>query len=163
MAHLVLTTLVSVSKLQAKEEAYNVRLFLRLEIKLMYHTSLVIILLLSCSYSPLTIADVQKANTELAISGLLLDETVSRAGHDFYDLLSTRLQSMDLGHNITVSERNNLGRSIVTVIMDDDNKVLESVLNPRSDAIEELTDQTVANILQAIIEEEFVSKELGGL
>lgn len=124
----------------------------------MYRLSPVIILILSCS-----IANAKESNAELIISGLLLDETVSRAGHDFYDLLSTRLQSMDLAHNITVSEKNNLGRSIVTVTMDDDNKVLESVLNPRSDATTELVDEAVANILQTIIQEEFVSKELGGI
>ena len=45
----------------------------------------------------------------------------------------------------------------------DDNKVLESVLNPRSDATTELVDESVANILQAVIQQEFVSKELGGI
>jgi curli production assembly/transport component CsgE len=117
----------------------------------------IIALILSCSS-----ANAQESNTDLVINGLLMDETVSRAGHDFYDLLSTRLQSMNLDYNITVSEKNDLGRSIVTVTMDD-NKVLESILNPRSDATTELVDEAVANILQAVIQEEFVSKELGGI
>ena len=102
-----------------------------------------------------------KAN-DLIITGLVIDETLTKGGHDFYDLFNERLSSLQLNNNIIISERNDFNRKIIIVTMND-TTLFEAILKPQADAIDELVTAAVAAIMEAILQEDIVSKELQGL
>ena len=99
---------------------------------------------------------------DLIITGLIIDEALTKGGHDFYDLLNERLTDLQLKHNILINERNDFNRKIIIVTMNDA-ILYEAILKPQADAIEELATEAVAAIMQVIIQEDIVSKELEGL
>jgi curli production assembly/transport component CsgE len=99
---------------------------------------------------------------DLIITGLIIDETLTKGGHDFYDLFNERLNALQLKNNIIVSERNDLSRKIINVSMND-SILFEAILKPQADAIDELVTTAVDSIMEAIIKEDIVSKELQGL
>ena len=129
----------------------------------MYLLKTVIIVLL-LSYVPVTFSEEQKDNhaNDLIITGLIIDETLTKGGHDFYDLFNERLNALQLKNNIVVSERNDLNRKIIIVTMND-TTLFEALLKPQADAIDELASAAVAAIMEAILQEDIVSKELQGL
>ena len=99
---------------------------------------------------------------DLIFTGLIIDEALTKGGHDFYDLLNERLTDLQLKHNILINERNDFNRKIIIVTMNDA-ILYEAILKPQADAIEELATEAVAAIMQVIIQEDIVSKELEGL
>lgn len=120
-----------------------------------------IIIILLLSHTVLAYSEEPNAN-DFIITGLVIDETLTKAGHDFYDLFNERFGSMHANENIIVSERNDLNRKIIIVSMND-TVLFEAILKPQADAIDELVAEAVARIIETIVQEAMVSKELQGL
>lgn len=123
----------------------------------------IFIFILLLSYSSLVLSDEPKEDdNNFIISGLVIDETLTKSGHDFYDSFNEHFGSMNSNENIIISERNDLYRKIIIVSMND-TVLFESILTPQEDRISELVTAAVAKVIETIVQEAVISKELQGL
>jgi curli production assembly/transport component CsgE len=123
-----------------------------------------VIIILLLSHHGMAFSEEQKNNktNDLIITGLVIDETLTKGGHDFYDLFNERFDSMNANENIIISERNDFNRKIIIVSMND-TVLFEAILNPQADAIDELVTGAIAKIIEVILQEALISNELQGL
>ena len=80
----------------------------------------------------------------LGITGLILDETRTKAGHDFFELFSVQWTTIPLlNYSITIGEQPDRGRGSFIKVSIDDTMVFFQRLNPRMQEIEELADRAI--------------------
>lgn len=101
----------------------------------------------------------------LEISGLVLDETKTKPGRDFYEYFTIYWQEVKgLHYTITVSELPDATRGTFIFVRVNDTMVYRQRLNPRPDIIENAAKQAVGQvglhlfkqlIVQQNLEEEF--------
>lgn len=83
----------------------------------------------------------------LEITGLVLDETKTKGGRDFFDFFNLNWTPIEgLAYTITIGEQPDRGRGSFIWVKVNDNMVFFKRLNPMSDAIE----TEVRNALSAI-------------
>lgn len=106
-------------------------------------------------------------NTEknnLGINGLIVDETESKIGHDFYDAFFSDWQAPKTmtDYTITISEKPlpRLGTQITILI--NDNPVFKSFVQPRFEIIEELARQGAATAYSYLENYTEIQKQLQG-
>lgn len=89
---------------------------------------------------------------DLEITGLIIDETISKGGHDFYDVFSNQWRSygQDWPNIITIEEKAGIGRGTFVIILIDDSLVFNAMLNPLPDAVSSLA-RTAADRVRSII------------
>ena len=124
--------------------------------------AIIMILLLSHHGMAFSEKTINNNANDFIITGLIIDETLTKGGHDFYDLFNDRLGSLYINENIIVSERNDFNRKTITISMND-TTLFEAILRPQADAIDELVTAAVASVMEAIIKEDIISQELQGL
>lgn len=80
----------------------------------------------------------------LGITGLILDETRTKAGRDFFELFSIQWTTIPLlNYSITIEEQPDRGRGSFIKVSIDDTMVFFQRLNPRMQEIEELADRAI--------------------
>ncbi|MBK0404736.1 hypothetical protein I5M27_17210 [Adhaeribacter sp. BT258] len=83
----------------------------------------------------------QKAENTLSfeIDGLLIDETITKTGHDFYDIFYSSWDAPEQVTNYTVRilERPLRGRGFQIIVSVNDVEIIEENLQPRYDMLEE--------------------------
>lgn len=106
----------------------------------------------------------EAAPVELEIDGLIVDETVSRAGRNFYQLFYNQWQPPPKASNFSILISEKPGRGIGTIIMVEvnDNKVIETPLQPRYDIIEAIAEQSVRSIYNYLLNYEQIQRQLSG-
>jgi len=112
-----------------------------------------------------TVKQINKANdVEIEIDGLLIDDTKTKTGKDFYDLFYSNWDAPVVAKNftITVSEKPFRLTSTMIVVSINENIVYQGILQPRQDVLEALNEEAIL-ITQNYLEnyEEF-TKELNG-
>ncbi|RIZ70419.1 MAG: hypothetical protein D0528_01680 [Methylococcales bacterium] len=122
-----------------------------------------VIIVLLLSYSTLVFSNEPKEDdNNFIITGLVIDETLTKGGHEFYDSFNELFGSLNSNENIVISERNDLYRKVIIVSMND-TVLFESILTPQADRISELVAAAVARVIEVIVQEALISKELQGL
>lgn len=104
----------------------------------------------------------KKASLNLMIDGLVIDETRTKMGRDFYELFLTNWEMPKGAHNFNFIIRELPGRattSFVTVEVND-HEVLKLTLQPRYDIIEEMAKYAVARCYEYITNYEQIQKDL---
>lgn len=100
----------------------------------------------------------------IEITGLIIDETISKLGKDFYDLVYNKWDSNTLQGNqsIFISEKPmpSLGSQISISI--DDNLIFQQNIRPNEEALEELSDYVVAVFTEYFQNYEQIQKDLSG-
>ena len=104
----------------------------------------------------------QRARLGPESSGLVLDQTITKIGHDFYDQFYSRWEAPAdvLEYTVTVGEKPSRGNNAVIVVTVNGEELLEFPLQGKSDIVEDAAQQAIglaASYLQQAYE---VSKQL---
>ena len=101
---------------------------------------------------------------EIELDGLLVDDTKTKAGKDFYDLFygSWEAPAGAKNYTITVSEKPFRLTSTQIVVSINDNPVYQSILQPRQDIIEALSADAISNTQSYLANYEEIMKQLNG-
>jgi len=101
---------------------------------------------------------------EIEIDGLLVDDTKTKTGKDFYDLFYSGWEAPKGAKNytISVSEKPFRLNSTLIVVSINDNPVYQSVLQPRQDIVEGLSDDALSTTYSYLANYEEIQKQLNG-
>lgn len=101
---------------------------------------------------------------EIEIDGLLVDDTKTKTGKDFYDLFYNSWEAPKGAKNytITVSEKPFRLTSTLIIVSINDNPVYSSILQPRQDIIEGLTTDALFTTQSYLSNYEAIMKQLNG-
>lgn len=101
---------------------------------------------------------------EIEIDGLLVDDTKTKAGKDFYDLFysSWEAPSGAKNYTITVSEKPFRLSSTLIVVSINDTPVYQSVLQPRQDIVEGLSEDAILTTQNYLANYEEIMRLLNG-
>lgn len=101
---------------------------------------------------------------DLELQGMVVDETQSKIGKDFFDLFFKYWQSPDEARNLTITITEKplprLGSQVT--IMIDDNEIISQFLQPKYEVIEEIAEYCVEYTYSYIQNYELIMKELQG-
>lgn len=106
----------------------------------------------------------QMASDEgLEITGLVLDETKTKGGHDFYDFFTVNWRAVKgIDYTIHIAEQPDRSRGSFIKVLINDRQVYFQRLNPRTDAIEEAAKLAVQRTRYILVKRLFTSNELDG-
>jgi len=88
---------------------------------------------------------------DIEISGLLIDETLTRRGRDFFYYFSRNWQSLSETLTIIVKERQDRGSSTSVLIFANDTLVYKRFLERLPDAVEESAKKAVGQVNKFIL------------
>ncbi len=103
-------------------------------------------------------------DVEIEIDGLLVNDTKTKNGNDFYGMFYDRWEAPKTAKNysITVYEKPyQLTSSIITISINDE-IVYQSILQPRQDLIESQTQEAIAVIQNYLANFEEIMKQMNG-
>lgn len=106
----------------------------------------------------------KSTEVNLEIDGLLVDDTKTKAGKDFYDLFykSWEAPATAKNYTIVITEKPFRLTSTMIVVSINENMVYQSVLQPRQDIIEMLSEEALANTQNYLANYEEIMKQLNG-
>ncbi len=106
----------------------------------------------------------QMASDEgLEITGLVLDETKTKGGHDFYDFFTVNWRAVKgIQYTIHIAEQPDRSRGSFIKVLINEKQVYFRRLNPRTDAIEEAAKLAVQRTRYILVKRLFTSNELDG-
>ena len=97
----------------------------------------------------------------LEITGLILDETKTKPGHDFYDYFNTHWQEVKgLDYSIAIQELPDTQRLSFLNIQVNGTTVFRARLNPRPDIVEETAKQAVSQVNYYLMRKKITQKRL---
>lgn len=97
----------------------------------------------------------------IGITGLVINDTVSKAGNDLFEAFSSRWEPIEgLDFTVTISEKPDQVFGSQFWIRVDESVVYSGRLNPRWDAIEETAKTGIKKVSLFLLERLTVSKEL---
>jgi len=100
-------------------------------------------------------------NGHFEISGLIIEETMTPAGHNLYESFHARWQPLEgMTYTITIRERADSIHGGFYQILVDEEVVMSGRLNPRLDFIDALAEEAVRICSLHILQRAFVSEEL---
>ena len=107
---------------------------------------------------------VKSKDNEIEIDGLLVDDTKTKTGKDFYDLFYGGWEAPQGAKNytITVSEKPFRLTSTQIVVSINDNIVYQGILQPRQDIIEGQTEEAIFITHDYLINYEEIMKQING-
>ena len=106
----------------------------------------------------------KKTFSDIEIEGLIVDQTQTKIGHDFYDLFYSNWQPPDNfgDYTIVIEEKPlpQLGTQVTIKI--NDNEIFQQILQPRYDVIESMAQYGVELSFNYIQNYEAIQKQLAG-
>ena len=101
---------------------------------------------------------------ELEIDGLLVDDTKTKAGKDFYDLFYSgwEVPVSAKNYSITISEKPYRLTTTLIVISINNDIVYQDVLQPRQDMIEAQSQDAISTTQNYLANYEEITKQLNG-
>ena len=106
----------------------------------------------------------KSSDLEIEIDGLLVDDTKTKTGKDFYDLFYGSWEAPKDVKNftITISEKPFRLSSTLIVVSINDTPVYQSVLQPRQDIVEGLSQDAISTTQSYLANYEEIMKQLNG-
>ena len=111
--------------------------------------------------------DMQDAHSSEAliteINGLVIDETVTKAGRDFYEIFYSQWDAppSEMSYTIFIKELPLLGRGSQVTIYMDETELFTQPLQPRYDVIEAVAEYAVSLVTNYVNNYESISQQLG--
>jgi curli production assembly/transport component CsgE len=101
---------------------------------------------------------------DLEIDGLIVDETVTKSGRDFYQVFYSLWEPPPNASNFTIRISEKPARGIATVVMIDINdvRIIETPLQPRYDILEAIAEQATRSIYNYLLNYEQIQQQLSG-
>lgn len=115
-----------------------------------------------------SILDESEETTEqeigLEINGLIVDQTRTKAGKDFYDHFFRNWEApkTSVDYSIVIKEKPFRIRTTQILISINDNEIFKQMLQPRRDYIEMLAEYAIARCNQFLLNYEDIIRQLGG-
>lgn len=106
----------------------------------------------------------QSNDVEIEIDGLLVDDTKTKMGKDFYDLFYGNWEAPSGAKNftITVSEKPFRLTSTLIVVLINENPVYQAILQPRQDIVESMSYEAISTTQSYLANYEEIMKQLNG-
>ena len=94
--------------------------------------------------------------------GLILDETISKSGSDFFELfyLHWGQPEVDENINIRIEEEPSFFRTNFVLIWLDDELIIREKIPPKYDAVEELVIHSIKQVNYRLLDKLFIKKQL---
>ena len=107
---------------------------------------------------------IKSNDIEIEIDGLLVDDTKTKSGKDFYDLFYAGWEAPPgtKNYTITVSEKPFRLTSTMIVVSINDDVVYQGILQPRQDLIEGQSDEAISTTQSYLANYEEITKQLNG-
>lgn len=108
---------------------------------------------------------IDKSNeVEIEIDGLLVDDTKTKMGKDFYDLFYGNWEAPQGAKNftITVSEKPFRLTSTLIVVSINENPVYQAILQSRQEVVEALSFEAISNAQSYLVNYEEIIRQLNG-
>lgn len=107
---------------------------------------------------------VKSNDVEIEIDGLLVNDTKTKTGKDFYDLFYDGWEAPAAAKNysITVSEKPFRLTSTMIVVSINENVVYQDILQPRQDILEAQTEEAISTTQNYLANYEEITKQLNG-
>lgn len=107
---------------------------------------------------------VKSNDYEIEIDGLLVDDTKTKSGKDFYDLFYTGWEAPQGAKNysITISEKPFRLTSTLIIVSINENVVYQSILQPRQDIIESQSEEAIYITQDYLANYEEIMKQING-
>ncbi|WP_019948364.1 CsgE family curli-type amyloid fiber assembly protein [Hymenobacter aerophilus] len=104
----------------------------------------------------------EKVQRGFEIDGLVVDETISKLGRDFYSLFYTSFEAPagSGDYVVTITEKPARGTSILITVAVNDIDLLEMPLQPNEEYIEAAASEAVGTVTQHLIENNRLGNEL---
>lgn len=104
------------------------------------------------------------SEVEIELDGLLVDDTKTKSGKDFYDLFYNNWEapSAAKNYNITISEKPFRITTTMIVVTINDNIVYQTILQPRQDIIQSQTEEAIVATQDYLINYEAIMRQLNG-
>lgn len=101
---------------------------------------------------------------DLEIDGLIVDNSVTKLGRDFYDIFMSQWEAPQNAKNytITIRELPAMGISSIVIVEINDQQIVELPLQPRYDIIEEMAEYAAGSCYQYLENYEQIQQELSG-
>ena len=101
---------------------------------------------------------------EIEIDGLLVDDTKTRIGKDFYDLFYGNWEAPKDAKNytITISEKPFRLTSTLIMVSINETPVYQAILQPRQDIVEGLSEEAILNTQNYLANYEEIMRQLNG-
>ncbi|MEX2595233.1 MAG: CsgE family curli-type amyloid fiber assembly protein [Anditalea sp.] len=105
-----------------------------------------------------------KNEVELEIDGLLIDETKTKSGRDFFDYFYRHWEAPPEARNYSIFIKESPFRLSTTMIevFINETRVIQSFLQPRAEFVEALAAESIATTKMYLIRYEEIVKELDG-
>lgn len=109
-------------------------------------------------------AEETEIEIEIEIDGLLVDNTKTKIGRDFYDLFYANWEPpVDAkNYTITILEKPFRLTSTLIVVSINDNVVYQAILQPRQEIVEQLSEQAAAVTINYLENYEEIMRQLNG-
>lgn len=100
-------------------------------------------------------------SADLEIDGLIVDETITKIGRDFYQIFSMQWEAPVTAKNFTIliKEKPARGNGAIITVSLNDTDLFEQNLQPRYDIIEELAIYATGVIYEALVNDQ-ISRQL---
>ncbi|MFC6222054.1 CsgE family curli-type amyloid fiber assembly protein [Hymenobacter artigasi] len=104
----------------------------------------------------------QRAKLGPESSGLIVDQTITKIGHDFYDQFFNRWEPPPGNDDftITINERPARGNNAIVAISVNDDELLEFPLQAKYDLIEEAAQQAIEMATAFLLQAQNLSRQL---
>lgn len=96
------------------------------------------------------------------IEGLVLDQTISKLGHDFYDQFYSRWEvPAGIGdYTIALKEKPGRGINVLVAVEVNENELLELPIQPKAEIIEDLANYALETVTNYLLQAQNESQQL---
>ena len=97
------------------------------------------------------------------INGLVVDETITKVGRDFYEVFYSQWEAptSEASYTIFIKELPQLGQGSLVSVYLDDTELFSQPVQPRYEVVEALAEYAVTLVSSYIINYEQMSQQLG--
>ncbi|QJX46577.1 hypothetical protein HMJ29_06345 [Hymenobacter taeanensis] len=107
-------------------------------------------------------AQAPRQQRTMEIEGLIVDQTISKVGHDFYDLFYTQFEAPagTDDYVITLLEKPSRGTATLIMVSVNESDLLEMPLQPKAEYIEAAVAEAIGTVVAFLQEASNVSRQL---
>ncbi|WP_162054345.1 CsgE family curli-type amyloid fiber assembly protein [Pontibacter pamirensis] len=102
-----------------------------------------------------------RSSADLEIDGLIVDNTITKAGRDFYEVFQRQWEAPPMARNFTIEIEELPARGNITVVSlsVNEDRLFEQPLQPRYDIIEEVATYMVGVVYEYLVKDQ-LNKQL---